>query len=125
MELLRPPFFLAVVEVAPVIQDADVLGSTGFVTFTTLTAATAAAKLNLSHKAFSLETTRAPEPRGLLWENVMVGLKLASTRKLVAKVMLNAGAMVFAGAVASLAVLANPRDAGLITDQDGQWRQTR
>jgi len=43
-------------------------GSTGFVTFNSLAAATAACQITLSHKAFFLQTTRAPEPRGLLWQ---------------------------------------------------------
>jgi len=100
-------------------------GSTGFVTFTSLAAATAAVKLTLSHKAWCLTTSLAPEPRGLLWQNVMIDNRHAAARKFMASIILNTGALFFATAIASFAVLANPKEAGLIDAQGAQTKYVK
>lgn len=66
-----------------------------------------------------MKTKRAPEPSGLLWHNVMVGNKSAATRKFMARLILNSGAIVFAIAVAGFAALGNPNSIGLI-NSDGE-----
>jgi len=95
-------------------------GSTGFVTFTTLAAATSACQLTLCHRSFTLQTKRAPEPSGLLWHNIMVGNKSAATRKFMARLILNFGAVLFAFTVAGFAALGNPNSIGLINAQGEQ-----
>jgi hypothetical protein len=100
-------------------------GSTGFVTFNSLAAATTACQLALSHKAYSLKTSRAPEPRGLLWSNVMVDQRHSATRKFTASLILNAGALFFAAAIGSFSVLSQPTQIGLLyfTDDDDSNEQ--
>ena len=51
-----------------VVSGSTTAGSTGFVTFNSLAAATTACQLTLSHKAYALQTKRAPDTSGLLWQ---------------------------------------------------------
>ena len=100
-------------------------GSTGFVTFNSLAAATTACQLALSHKAYSLQTSRAPEPRGLLWANVMIDKRHSATRKFTASLILNVGALFFAAAIGSFSVLSQPTQIGLLyfTDDDDSYEK--
>lgn len=100
------------------------MATTGFVTFKTLAAATAAAQLRLSHKANVLLTKPAPEPRDIVWENVSNVQQHSSMAQLTASLILNVGAFMFGLLIASLAVLSDP---GWLyhEDPDGDLVQNR
>jgi len=98
-------------------------GSTGFVTFYKLADASACAQLTISHKSAStFKTSMAPEPRALIWENLMVGSSTSGKKKLVASMIIFFGMFWFALLISFYATLYNT-NIYFLTNKEGQEYQ--
>ena len=83
------------------------MSSTGFVTFKSLSAATAASRVPLSHDPDVLITSVAPDPREIIWENAHVNKSYSDGRAVTANFCTGLGALLWSTVVASIQTWAN------------------
>lgn len=83
------------------------MSSTGFVTFKSLTSATTASRVPLSHDPDVLITSVAPDPREIIWENAHVNRSYSKGREATANMCTGLGALLWSTVVASIQTWAN------------------
>ena len=83
------------------------MSSTGFVTFKSLTTASTASRVPLSHDPDVIITSVAPDPREIIWENAHVNLSYSKGREFTANICAGLGALLWSTVVASIQTWAN------------------
>lgn len=80
----------------------DHISSTGFVTFSSLSARTIACRILLSHGFHALSITTAPHPEDIIWENIAISKAALDSRHTAADCLFTCGALFWSVVVAGI-----------------------